>query len=58
MALYKIMQMRCKVIKALSRDLDEAENLWVKTLLAVVFFVFAYELLLFLIKRNHCYSDS
>ncbi len=45
--------MRCKVIKALSRDLDEAENSWVKTLLAVVFFVFAYELLLFLMKLNH-----
>ncbi len=51
------MQMRCKVIKTLSGDVNEAVPHG-EDYLAVVFLVFAYELLLFLIKRNHCYGDS
>ncbi len=51
-----MMQMRCKAIKALSRDINEAEPRC-EDLLTFYLYVFAYELL-FLIKQNHFYGNS
>ncbi len=51
-----MMQMSCKVIKALSRNVDGAVPRGEDY--SLLCFVFAYELVLFLIKRNHCYGDS
>ncbi len=48
--------MRCKAIKALSRDVNEVEPCC-EDLLAHFFYVFVYELL-FLIKQNHFYGNS
>ncbi len=49
-----MMQMRCKVIKTLSGDVNEAvphgEDY------SLLCFIFAYEF--FSIKQNHCYGDS
>ncbi len=50
-----MMQMSCKVIKALSGYVNGAVPRGEDY--SLLCFVFAYELVLFLIKRNHCYGD-
>ncbi len=51
-----IMQMSCSIIKALSRNPNRAVPRGEDIRCCVLYF--AYELVLFLIKRNHCYGDS
>ncbi len=56
MTCFMMMQMSCKTIKALSRYVDKAIPRGEDIRCCVLYF--AYELVLFLIKRNHCYGDS
>ncbi len=50
------MQMSCSIIKALDRSSDEAVLRGEDIRCCVLYF--AFELVLFLIKQNHCYGDS
>ncbi len=50
------MQMSCSIIKALDGSSDGAVPRGEDIRCCVLYF--AYELKLFLIKRNHCYGDS
>ncbi len=50
------MQMSCSIIKALDRGSERAVPRGEDIRCCVLYF--AYELILFLIKRNHCYGDS